>query len=275
MVDEEFESVPRITLDEEDIAQRHSRRAANVRGVDGGMGESPVIPAAAVMAVPVSKRILMGLGLAALFALVSIVWLFLSLQNSAQQLATATARIDQLEARLVSTDTTMTKSEVLLADKLRSMDQLIDANKGEIRKLWGLAGDTQRKAIEQARVTNDQQNATLKNLQELLAANGQKLDVHQVTLDQLVVVTKNSEASSREAVQRMEIAQEKVGVLDNDVKNIRQKQSQQEVDYGKRIATLEDTAKSTDVFRRNTQEELRKLRDELLRQNAPVSKSNP
>jgi len=265
MADEEFESVPRITLDEEDIARRHGRRPA-------------VSPATEVIASKVSilnvHKIILGLGLAILIALAGIAWLYQGLKQSTQQLAAAAIRIEQLEARLVSTDTTLTKSEVLLADKLKSIDQLIEANKTEIRKLWGLAGDTQRKAIEQAKATNEQQNTTLKNLQEQLAASNQKLDAHQASLDQLGIVTKNSEASAREAVQRMEIAQEKVGTLDSDVKTIKQKQSQQEADYSKRITTLEDTAKSTDVFRRNTQDELRKLREELLRQSAPAAKPN-
>ena len=265
MVDEEFESVPRITLDEEDIARRHGRR--------------PVAsPATEVITSKISAsnvhKIIMGLGLAILIALAAIVWLYQGLKQSTQQLAAAAMRIEQLEMRLVSTDTTLTKSEVLLADKLKSIDQLMDANKTEIRKLWGLAGDTQRKAIEQAKTTNDQQSALLKNLQEQLAASDQKLDAHQAGLDQLTLTTKASEASAREAVQRMEIAQEKVGTLDGDVKTIKQKQSQQETDYSKRITTLEDTAKSTDVFRRNTQEELRKLREELLRQSAPATKPN-
>lgn len=262
MVNEEFESVPRITLDEEDIVRRHGRRSP-----------APEVKALTVGVSSVNKTI-MGLGLAILVSLAGIAWLYQGLQQSTQQLAAAAVRIEQLEMRLVSTDTTLTKSEVLLADKLKSIDQLLDANKTEIRKLWGLAGDVQRKALEQAKATNDQQSASLKSLQEQLAASNQKLDAHQASLDQLGVVTKTSEASAREAVQRMEIAQEKVGALDGDVKALKQKQSQQEIDYSKRIVTLEDTARSTDVFRRNTQEELRKLREELLRQNAPVTKPN-
>lgn len=264
MIDEEFKSVPSITLDEEDIARRHGRR-----------GATSVLPGAKVSKRGASgvDKVILGLSAAILVALAGIAWLYHGLQQSTQQLTAAAMRIEQLEARLVSTDTTLTKSEVLLADKLKSIDQLLETNKTEIRKLWGLAGDVQRKAIEQAKATNEQQSATLKSLQEQLAASGQKLEAQQTSLDLLTVTTKNSEASAREAVQRMEIAQEKVGLLDGDVKTLKQKQSQLETDYSKRIATLEDTAKSTDVFRRNTQEELRKLREELLRQSIPASKS--
>lgn len=265
MVDDEFKSVPRITLDEEDIALRHGRRAA-----------ASVAPAANTLRVGFSSvnKIFAGLGLAILAALAAIAWLYQGLQQSTQQLIAATHRIEQLEARLVNTDTTLTKSEVLLSDKLKSIDQLIDTNKTEIRKLWGLAGDVQRKALEQAKTTNDQQNTTLKVLQEQQVIGNQQMADHQTTLNRLAATVQNSEASSLEAVQRMELAQEKVSTLDNEVKTLKQKQSQQESDYSKRISTLEDTAKSTDVFRRNTQEELRKLREELLRQNAPAAKSS-
>jgi len=267
MVDDEFRSVPSITLDEEDIIQRHGRRPA-ASAVSGAQVVSKPSESNA------HKAVVVGLALTILAALAGIAWLYQGLQKSAQQLAAAAVRIEQLEARLVSTDTTLTRSEVLLADKLKSIDQLIDTNKAEIRKLWGLAGDVQRKAIEQAKATNDQQNATLKKLQEQQVADRQQMTDHQTTLNRLSATVQNTEASAREAVQRMEIAQEKVSVLEGDVKALKQKQSQQELDYNKRITALEDTARSTDVFRRNTQEELRKLREELLRQSAPAAKPN-
>jgi hypothetical protein len=263
MVDEEFESVPRITLDEEDREQRHGRRA---------MGGA-VADKASKVATPRADKRVTGLAVVVLLAVAGIVWLYQGLQQSTQQLAAAAVRIEQLEARLISTDTTLTQSEVLLADKLVSIDQLIDTNKTEIRKLWGLAGDVQRKALDQAKTTNEQQNITLKKLQEQQVVTEQQMADQQAALNRLLATTQNAEASAREAVQRMEISQEKVGVLESDVKALKQVQSKQELEYSKRIAAMEDTAKSTDVFRRNTQEELRKLREELIRQSTLQPKS--
>lgn len=261
MIEDELNTVPSITLDQEDIEQRQGRRIDSVLASPEKMQSSS------------SQKVFVGLGALILVALAGVGWLYLALQQSEQQLFLAVTRIEQLEGRLVSTDTTITKSEVLLADKLKSTDQLIETNISEIRKLWGLAGDTQRKAIDQLKSTNDQQGTALKNIQERLANGVQQLDAHQASLDQLSLTAKNSESSAREAVQRMELTQEKMTAIDGDVKNIKQKQTQLEGDYSKRLAALEDTAKSTDVFRRNTQEELRKLREELLRQSASSVKS--
>lgn len=267
----ELTSVPSMTLDREDIAHRQSQRATSHRVAEEAGASAEVVAPRPKL---ISRRLWMGTGAGLALALAGIAWLFLGLQQATENLAAAALRIEQLEARLASTDTTITQSEVLLADKLKSMDQLIDVNKNEVRKLWGLAGDTQRKAIEQAKATNEQQNLVLKTLQEQAAASELKIADHQGVLEQLGVTAKNSEASAREAVQRMEIMQEGVSNLGVEVKQIKQKQTQQEGDYSKRITALEDTARSTDVFRRNTQEELRKMREELLRQNAPAPKNN-
>ena len=266
MVSDELKSVPSITLDQEDIAGRQSHRAPSHPAVDDATGSArPPTVAARWWQVLVPA---LAISLAATF------WVYRDLQQTRQQLAAAAARIDQLEARLASTDTTITQSEVLLAGKLKSMDQQIDGNKGEIRKLWALAGDTQRKALEQAKATNDQQNATLKNLQEMVTEHSRSLETQQNALNQFGATAKNSETSAREAVQRMEIMSEGVGSLEAEVKTLKQKQAQQDSEYNRRTTALEDTAKSTDVFRRNTQEELRKMRDELMRQSVVDPKQN-
>ena len=48
---------------------------------------------------------------------------------------------------LASTDTSITQSEVLLAQKLETMEEQIEINDSEIRKLWGVSYDTNKKAI--------------------------------------------------------------------------------------------------------------------------------
>jgi len=61
-----------------------------------------------------------------------------------------------------------------------------------------------------------------------------------------------------------------------DAKSLKDKQSHLEGDMGKRVSALEDTSKSTDVFRRNTLDELRKLHEELAKQQIqPAAGAKP
>jgi len=87
---------------------------------------------------------------------------------------------------------------------------------------------------------------------------------------------KNVDNTVKEAAQRMEIVQENLNDLGADAKSLKDKQSHLEGDMGKRVSALEDTSKSTDVFRRNTLDELRKLHEELAKQQIqPAAGAKP
>lgn len=202
-----------------------------------------------------SKMVISGLIVLTVGVLAGIIYLFLQLERANKNLAAATQRVEQLETRLVSTDTTLTKSEVLLAAKLKAMDALIDGNKTEIRKLWA-AAEKNSKALQAQNTEIQQQKPVLKNV--TIQA--------QQTADQVAsdgVLLKAVDNTVKEAAQRMEIVQESLTDLHADAKLLKDKQSSLEIDVSKRVTALEDTAKSTDVFRRNTQDELRRLKDEI------------
>lgn len=253
---DELAAMPSIRPEREDRLERKSQlfsRRRQKKDAEAAASGTPKISA--------QMRTLITIALLA-FALIivtgGIVFLYNQLQETQQSLLAATTRVEQLEARLMNTDTTMTKSEVLLSAKIKSMDDQTEQNKNEIRKLWSLA-DKNAKAI-QAQNTEIQQQKPL--LQTVTDQAKQTAD--QVAADS--VLLKNVDNAVKEAVQRMEIAQESINDLSSDAKALKDKQAHFETDTVKRVTVLEDTAKSTDVFRRNTQDELRKLREELVKQ---------
>jgi chromosome segregation ATPase len=251
MADKEIDKVPRITLETEAVASRRGSITAVRDAVDAARIPVPT-------AQPSSRNLAIALILVATVSLAGLAWLYLQWQQSQQDLHAAVTRIEQLEARLASTDTSMTKSEVLLGAKLKAMDDANSANKIDIHRV-SAENDKNSKSIESSAAEIKNLQASVKDMQPQLQQT-----VTQVTADSTLL--KSVDSTAKETAQRMEMTQETLHGLETDTKALKDKQ----VDTGKRVNTLEDTAKSTDVFRRNTQDELRQLREELSRLLPPV-----
>jgi len=265
--DDDLGSIPSMIPEREDIADRRGQRsivdrntktASSRKILTGSSGKS-------------FSRDLLAFGLLALsltIALGGIVYLYKQLQQTQQNLAAATMRVEQLEARLVTTDTSLTKSEVLLGAKLKSMDAAIESNKTEVHKLWG-ASEKINHSFQVESTDLQQQKEKLQSVSDQAQQTAT-----QVATDSALLKTVDN--TVKEAAQRMEIVQESLNDLNTDTKSLKEKQSHLESDMGKRVTTLEDTAKSTDVFRRNTMDELRKLHEALSQlQTSPAATKSP
>ena len=257
--DDSLGVMPSITPEREDIDSRRGRHpliSKSNKAQDDN--RSAAVENANSLRASSTNKMLVVSGIVLVAGLVGISAL---LYQTRQNLMAATARVEQLEARLVTTDTSLTKSEVLLAAKLKAMDAQLDSNKTEINKLANLA-DRQAKHLQSQTAELQQQKSQSKSTAEQL-----KQTVSQVAADSTRLT--NVDNTAKETAQRMEIVQENLGDLKGDTGALKEKQNALENETGKRLTALEDTAKSTDVFRRNTLDELRKLRDEVSRLATP------
>jgi len=235
MADKEMDKVPRIALDREDIAQRR--------------GASAPRPSAAAS----NQMTMILLAALAIVALGGLAFLFLQLQKYQQELQSARSRIDQLEQRLSSTDTSMTQSTVLLASRLKDMDDASMANKNDIHRMSGIL-DRNGKSLDANATDIKSLQAAVKDMQPQLQQAVTQAATNTAQL-------KTIDSTEKETAQRVEVVEESVSSVEADTKALKEQQQKQD----KRVATLEDTARSTDVFRRNTQEELRRLQDGMMK----------
>lgn len=254
MSENDFGSVPRITIDNEDVGRhRHQKQT---------------VPASGAKIILPSWRILglVGTILAIGFIICGAFIFHLKNKQEAtrQELLAAVARLETLEAKLASTDTTITKSEVLLAGKLKSMDEMIATNKSEVKKLWaGLERNS--RAIDMVSGQTKQHAASLQEISpklERVIGEAARVSSRLESVDGLV----------REAGQRMEVIQENSADILAKQKLLIEKTTGLESNFSGRLGALEDSARSTDVFRRNTLDELRKIRDELtMKAGSPIN----
>jgi chromosome segregation ATPase len=81
-------------------------------------------------------------------------YLYYQLQLSDTIQQDLTARIVDMEGKLSVTDESLSESGAAMQAVLRDHDVKIDTNLSEIRKLWGVAYDTNRKAIDELRANS-------------------------------------------------------------------------------------------------------------------------
>ncbi|WP_297188908.1 hypothetical protein [uncultured Porticoccus sp.] len=99
---------------------------------------------------------------------------YLLVQEKAR-LAQLQSRFDELEAKIVSTDESLNQSGATLGMKIREHSETLDKHWSEIRKLWGVSYDTNRKNIESQGATLAAQDKTIKGLQSSAAARKQEI----------------------------------------------------------------------------------------------------
>ncbi len=271
--DDDLVNVPSITLDHDDIADRRSTMPAGKTA------------SAVTTATPASSLSRLALGLALIALLASgagLYYLMGLLQQTQNSLVAAEARISELENKLSSTDTSITQSEEALAAKIKSIDELIEVNKSEVRKLWGVAYDRNRKAISVNTALNEEQKKSLQAATEQLAALDKQIaeglaamDKMSESLQNMAGKVKNSSGLVAEASQRVEFVQESIAELSDELAALESAQSNLESSLDTRLVGVEDAIKSIDVHRRNVKDELRKLKQELSKlQGATVSTGN-
>lgn len=251
MSNSDFESIPRISIDDDEIDNRRQQKVTSTPGGRQGMTSG------------LSRRVayvVMAAFFAGLIACAVVIFhLSQQLQASRQELSASAARIEKLEMKLASTDTTITKSEVLLAAKLKSMDDMIASNRTEVKKLWG-AQERNSRAIDASAALLKQHASSLQDIKP-------RLDGSLEEISRISSRLENVDGLIRESGQRMEILQENAADISAKQKQWIDKSSSMEGDFSARLNVLEDTVKSTDVFRRNTLDELRKIREELTRKS--------
>lgn len=258
MADEDIDSLPSITPERDEIADRQGMRLSARRTRETEHVTSPVDSAEVAVAGP--DRMLVPVVILACLLAVAIGWvvyLQIHLARAEAGVVSAASRLEQIESKLVSTDTTITKSEITLAAKIKSMDIAIDTSKADIRKLTASL-DQGHRILDAHATSLQKQQGDIQSLQGLSKQTAELAATHS---EQLKIV----DATGKENNQRLEILQESLNEQIDKIKALTDKQTRLDSDLGKRVLSLEDNAKSNDVFRRNTNDELAHIKDMLTR----------
>jgi chromosome segregation ATPase len=260
MSEEDSGVIPRITLDEEDLADRQSQSA-------GSSAYSSGSASAAGEGTPGRSHQFLMLFLL-LGALGGIGYLFMLLESARSDLVTAGDRIAVLENKLTSTDTSITQSEEALAAKISSIDTDIKTNKSEIRKLWGVSYDRNRKAIAENTQARKNQSKLLGDIRKSNTEMKSTAAALKETLEQLERELATLKSTARDAAQRIELVQEELSEITMASETLGKSQEEMRQQLQKRLKSVEESIKSIDVHRRNLDNDLRKVKQELVKRQA-------
>lgn len=171
------------------------------------------------------------------------------LQESQKTLADAELRIQELEGRLNLTNSESDQSVTAIHEKLKWADS-------EIRKLWGVSNDRNKKAIKQAtddiaKLSSDLKKATADAKSAKQASDSQGTAVSTLktlTNEQQLVLSQLADdiSSAKNQLSKFNQLETKLTALENDLP--------------KRIKTNEEAIQAIDSFRRSANADIQQLK---------------
>ncbi|TQV79486.1 hypothetical protein FKG94_11505 [Exilibacterium tricleocarpae] len=242
-------TISNITPDRDEIASHQQRTKVRPPPPPNHGGTPPPTRVQRSSLTPFALLLaLTGLGLAGF-----VYWQTLGLQN---RLAQADERIQSLEQRLELSDDESTESVTAIRAKLKWADS-------EIRKLWGVAHDRNRKAI----ADNKEQLAALDKSFKATAAETQKI-LASSSAQAASVAALESQTSARQAeVDRVAgdlVAQrQQLQSVVDQANRLDQQLGRLQTDIAGRVKTNEEAIEAIDAYRRNINRDLLRLQQQV------------
>ncbi len=184
----------------------------------------------------------------------------------AREVSSLRKQFDELDGLIKSTDESLNQSGTALSLKIKEQGDTLDKHWSEIKKLWGISYDRNRKDIATAQKTADNAGAVAKQAQATARQQQDAVEQVQKSLEQLDKQTKDVAASLNnlnsstlatslqleEMEARVSGVEGKAAGVDGLKKEIANLKS--------RIADSESALKALDVYRSQVNQQLNQLR---------------
>ena len=235
-----------ITPERDEIASHQQRAQARPPGNRAiapttRVVRSPLTPFALLLA-------LTGLGLAGF-----VYWQMLGLQSALNE---ADARILSLEQRLELSDDESTQSVTAIRAKLKWADS-------EIRKLWGVAYDRNRKAIAE----HGQQLTALDKTVKTAAADTRKMLAANAAQASSVAALESAAGARKAEVDRvagdLSTQRQQLQSVVDQANRLNQQLTRLQTDLSGRVKSNEEAIEAIDAYRRNINRDLLRLQQQV------------
>lgn len=164
------------------------------------------------------------------------------------------ARFDHLEEQILTTDESLSESGSAIQAKLRELDS-------EIRKLWGVSNDRNRKAIAANSEAAQALQASVGKLEQTQRSQAETLSSLRSTVegfDRRIGSTNTEVLAARAEIERIESGLDAVNVAADRIEAIAKRANTLE----NRVRAHEEAIQSIDAFRRQTNQSLLQLRQQ-------------
>jgi len=184
-----------------------------------------------------------------------------------ERLSQLQGRFDELEAKIVSTDESLNESGTALAVKLKDQGETLDKHWSEIKKLWGVSHDRNRKKIEAQEKTLAAQSNTVKNLQASMSARKKeittltgKVDKASQSMETVVNSSLAANLEMNDLVGQSQQINDQVNNLEKNFESLKQ-------NLNTRVADNEEAINAIDAYRLQVNRDIQLLKQQL----APAS----
>ena len=180
-----------------------------------------------------------------------------------ERLSQLQKRFDGLEAKIVSTDESLNESGTALAVKLKDQGETLDKHWSEIKKLWGVSHDRNRKKIEAQEKTLAAQSKTVKSLQASMSARKKeitsltgKVDKASQSVETVVNSSLATKLEMNDLVGQSQQVNDQVNSLEKSVAALKQ-------DLNARVANNEEAINAIDAYRLQVNRDIQLLKQQL------------
>ena len=194
--------------------------------------------------------------------LVAVIGLAAFSWHQSRILADLNSRFSQLSAKIESTDESLSQSGAALSLKLKEQEAALDEHWTEIKKLWGVSYDTNRKAIEANKTAIgdfkgriDATESEVKKAQSAAAEARKQAVAASQSLETLRSTTLGSAAQMDELREKMAVISGTLNRLDSAVKQLN--------GLSGRVASNEEALRAIDAYRAQVNQQLAQLRQQL------------
>jgi len=175
-------------------------------------------------------------------------------------------RFEDLGGRLESSDESVAQSGAVLLIKLSKQEETLATHWSEIKKLWGVTNDRNKKAIKALQLTDGETTKGLKKTQQALASLRADLSSVQTRLKTVQAdVKKVSSASLVASAQtddfhrQLTSLESKLKTVDSEAASLQKLIEKNRQRQSLRLTEFEQAVKSIDAFRRQTNEKFSRL----------------
>jgi len=168
-------------------------------------------------------------------------------------------RFDDLVQRLESNDESVAQSGASLAIKLSKQEEILTKHWSEIRKLWGVANDRNKKAIKALQLADTGAKKELKKALQAQASLQHRLKSLQHEIKKVSSASLVANAQTDDFYAQLQGLEKKLRGAGSEAASLQKLIEKNRQGQSRQLAELEQAVKSMDAFRKQTNEKFSRL----------------
>lgn len=175
-------------------------------------------------------------------------------------------RFNDLAQRLESSDESVAQSGAALAIKLSKQEETLATHWSEIKKLWGVANDRNKKSIKALQLADgelkkglNKTRQSLSSLQADLSSVQTRLKTTQAEVKKVSSASLVASAQTDDFHRQLKSLESKLKGFDSEAASLQKLIEKNRQAQSRRLAELEQAVKSMDAFRKQTNEKFSRL----------------